>query len=162
MKKYFNIRWSSFVKSITAIFAVVFLFAAILLLNKALDYDPNALSGFIIVVSVSVAFSLNAPRYIKLSDKSLSITRLCFKTVIDYDQIECISRYNPSGDIRIFGSGGYCGFVGIFRNKEIGNYFAFIGDNDEAVYVETKQGRRYVFSCEDPDAVISIIKNRPE
>ena len=60
--------------------------------------------------------------------------------------------------MKMFGSGGLWGFVGVFRNSDIGSYNAFIGDMQQSFLIRTVEGRVYVFSVEDVDDLIASIK----
>ena len=57
--------------------------------------------------------------------------------------------------MKMFGSGGLWGFVGVFRNSDIGSYNAFIGDMQQSFLIRTVEGRLYVFSVEDVDDLIA-------
>ena len=59
--------------------------------------------------------------------------------------------------MRIFGSAGFFGYIGIFYNKRIGKYTSFVGDTHQCFLVTTKSGRKYAFSCESPDEVITQV-----
>lgn len=161
MRKVINIRWSNYVKSVTAIVSAVLLVAAAILLKFALEYDTGALSGLVFIVFVMAALASNAPLNIVLQNNTLTIRRTCFSKAIPYNEIEYIARYDPLNDIRICASGGFFGYIGIFCNRQTGTYFAYIGDISEAVFIETTSGRRYVVSCSDPDMLVSEIRNRP-
>lgn len=161
MKRVINIRWSNYVKSVTSIVSAVLLVAAAVLLKLSMQYTPGALSGLVFVLFIMAVFASNAPLCIVLRNNTLSIKRVCFTKNLSYDEIEYIARYNPQADMRLCASGGFFGYIGIFCNRQTGHYFAFMGDTDEAVFIETVSGKRYVVSCEDPDRLVSEIRNRP-
>ena len=71
-------------------------------------------------------------------------------------------RFSPKSDIRIFGSGGYWGFFGIFSNPRIGRYTAFVGDYKEAVLIQVAIAggyKSYVVSCRNYDEFIILVNN---
>ena len=67
---------------------------------------------------------------------------------------------DSSCDVRVCGIGGVCGFIGRFYNKKIGYYTSYVGDYSQAFLVKKCNGRKYVFSCEDRDNFLSVLKNK--
>ena len=161
MRKVFDIRWSNYVKSVTSTVSAVLLVAAAVLLKLSLGYTPGASTGLVFVLFVMAVFASNAPLKIVLQNNILSIKRVCFTKNIPYNEIEYIARYNPQADMRLCASGGFFGYIGIFCNRQTGYYFAFMGVINEAVFIETTNGKRFVVSCEEPDLLVSEIRNRP-
>ncbi len=161
MKKVIDIRWNSYVKGVTSAVSALLLAVSAVLLKLSMEYNTEALSALVIILFIMAAMASNAPLSIVLHNKTLSIKRVCFSKNIPYNEIEYIARYNPQADARICASGGFFGYIGIFCNRQTGYYFAYMGDLDEAVFIETVNGKRYVVSCEDPDMLVSEIRNRP-
>ena len=70
-------------------------------------------------------------------------------------------RYKPSfWDMRVFGSGGFFGYIGFFQGNEIGRYSGFFADTSQAFLIRTKRGKLYVFSTEAPDRTVEELKKR--
>ena len=61
-------------------------------------------------------------------------------------------------DIRLMGNGGFLGYTGLFRNKELGKYTAFVGNYNQAFYIRTKSGKIYVTSSEQREEIIRQIR----
>jgi len=149
-----NVRWSNQVKFITVL-------VTILLISTEVGLIYNGASGLIIIsiALVFFVFMLSAPLSITLSDSKLILNKVFGKITINYSQIYLVKPYNPaSGDIRVFGSGGFGGYVGIFSNQEIGQYFSYVGDPKQAFLIRTKNGKNYVFSCENMAFIIETVK----
>ena len=62
-----------------------------------------------------------------------------------------------SGGIRLFGNGGFYSFSGLFRNKHLGTYRAFITDPARAVILRYADDKVIVMSPSDPERFVSAI-----
>ncbi|MBQ9138338.1 MAG: hypothetical protein IJX65_06875 [Alistipes sp.] len=60
-------------------------------------------------------------------------------------EIRAIGREDIMGSLRVFGSGGYFGWYGIFESFKIGRYRMYSGDRESLYLVRTEQ-RSYVIS----------------
>ena len=114
----------------------------------------------ICLLLLTLLFLVNAPLSVTLSEKTFTLKKLVGSLSIDYDQISAIMPYKFGCDIRLFGSGGLGGYIGLFSGKEIGKYVAFAGDTEQAYCIFLKNGKKYVFSCEDYESVIAFINKR--
>jgi hypothetical protein len=157
-----NIRWSEQARLITAICAVILIFAEVVLIDRyTAGGGPDLLVIIIIPLLLSV-FILSAPLSITLYDSKLVLKKVFGRITVRYSQISSVRLYTPgSGDVRVFGSGGFCGYVGVFSNRKIGRYYSYVGDPKQAFLIRTKSGINYVFSCENVELVIETIKNTP-
>lgn len=63
--------------------------------------------------------------------------------------IETAQKYKDFTDIRVFGIGGLWGYTGLFRNKGVGKYIAYMGNPQQAFYIRLKSGRNYLVSCDN-------------
>lgn len=67
--------------------------------------------------------------------------------------------------VRTFGSGGFFGWWGWFRNQELGKFMVYASDLDHVFLVEIKSGKNYVVSCSDPETIcdevckVAVAKN---
>lgn len=62
---------------------------------------------------------------LKLSDDKRTICKLAGIKEIPFSAIEKIEPYKDyHSDIRLMGNGGFLGYTGLFRNKELGKYTA--------------------------------------
>jgi len=155
----FNVKWGTSVKIITIFFLVVVVLSEISLLQTIIAYKNEwyfiVLFLVLLIGSLSIIYT---PKYIILYDNSIVLTKIFGRKEIMFDDIINIQKFSSSGDIRVFGSGGYGGYLGIFSNAQIGKYSAYVGDFSQAFLIQLKNGKNYVFSCENRDLVIETIK----
>lgn len=59
--------------------------------------------------------------------------------------------------MRVCGSGAFFGWWGWFRNKELGRFMMYAGNLDKLIYVELINGKKYVFSCDDPQTMAAAV-----
>ena len=157
-----KVTWSITVKLITLSVGIVILFAEYSLIlyiqqNWFSIYTLLTLAVFLIFLY----FILGSPRYIILTDREVILQKLCGSVAIKYTNITYVDDYKyDKSDVRRIGSGGFCGYIGKFSNAKIGNYTSFVCNYNQAFLIQTNQGENYVFSCENKDSVISVIKNK--
>ena len=76
-------------------------------------------------------------------------------------EVVSVELFQPTmGAIRIFGSGGYMGYWGIFREGDIGRYYAFYGKASDCFLVRTKNGDKYVLGCSNPEKMVDYINSQ--
>jgi hypothetical protein len=63
------------------------------------------------------------------------------------------------GSIRLFGNGGLFSFTGLYRNKKLGNYRAFVNDWHKCVILRFAK-RTIVVSPNDPDGFVAVVEER--
>lgn len=161
MEQYFKVRWSWWVRITTVVVTVALLGLLNYSLNKFMidndDYEALLISLTIFILYG--VFMINAPISVKLTTQYFELKKIVGSIRIEYAAISYIGRYTPTlSDMKMFGSGGLWGFVGVFRNSDIGSYNAFIGDMQQSFLIRTVEGRVYVFSVEDVDDLIASIK----
>lgn len=159
-----KVHRSKSVKILTFIFMTILVVADIYLITQmATQKIPFILCALLFaIISATIFFSyMYAPMCIRLTDSSLILHRGIGKKVIDYSDIREIDIYKSEGIIvRVCGIGGVFGFIGKFYNKKIGHYFSYVGDYSQTFYVQQKNGKKYVFSCEDREYIVFIVKKK--
>ncbi len=103
---------------------------------------------YIIFGIVAIWVLLTMPRYLLLDDKSIVITHPIGQTVIlksDIIEVRAIERSDIRGSIRLFGSGGFFGWFGIFRNNKFGTYRLYCGQLENLYLVKTTT-KKYIIS----------------
>jgi len=155
MKK--NVHWSNTVRIITVLVSVLVIVALVTMgRNYLLNPNYGLLLGIIAITITLAVFILSAPMSIVLEPDKLTLKKLFGSNSLKYSQILSVEKHKPSFcDMRIFGSAGFFGYIGIFCNKRIGKYTSFVGDTHQCFLVTTKSGRKYALSCESPDEVIT-------
>lgn len=158
--KKIKVKWGTTVILITSITSIIIIIAEYYLLKSLLSsMDIITLIIAIIIVVILGYFALEAPLSLELDEHKLVLYKIKGKLIIEFDQIAHIDIYIPDcSDIRLFGSGGFCGFIGKFRNKNIGNYQSYVGDYAQSFLIQTKKNVNYVLSCENREEVINIVK----
>jgi hypothetical protein len=94
-----------------------------------------------------------------LTPKLLLIKRLFWHTRIDLHTLQSV-EINPEatkGSIRLFGNGGLYSISGLFRNKTLGKYRAFITDPKKSVVLKFPM-RTIVMSPDNPELFCQQIK----
>ena len=161
MEQYFKVRWSWWVRITTVVVTVALLGLLNYSLNKFM-IDNDDYEALLISVTIFIlygVFMINAPISVRLTTQYFELKKVVGSIRIEYAAISYIGRYRPTlSDMKMFGSGGLWGFVGVFRNSDIGSYNAFIGDMQQSFLIKTVEGRLYVFSVEDVDNLITSIK----
>lgn len=62
--------------------------------------------------------------------------------------------------VRIWGSGAFFGWWGLYRNQELGRFFVYAANLDNVIYVELNNGKKYVISCLDSQKMTEEILKR--
>jgi hypothetical protein len=162
MKQKFNIKWSLTVKLLTIAVLLIAVYGEYLLI-KPLFYSLDWMKFFfsLLLPAVIIYCAMNSPLSVEINDNSLTVHKIIGRNVFYYNQIKQIGQYKPNGsEIRIFGSGGFLGYIGKFKNSEIGTYQSYAGDFGQAILIQTKDENNFVISCEDYLSVIHSVKNK--
>lgn len=160
----FSVRLGIVPKIITVACFIIMSFALIKLTQVLLKGGFNIvyLSVIVLLLISIVSPVFTMPVSIYALDDRLLLKKLLGSKTIFYSDIIVAERFYPKSDIRIFGSGGYWGFFGIFSNPRIGRYTAFVGDYKEAVLIQVAIAggyKSYVVSCRNYDEFIMLANN---
>lgn len=99
--------------------------------------------------------------YIQADKDYIKLGSLLKSKRIPIGNVASVEMFQPTmGVIRIFGAGGFMGYWGIFREGDIGRYYAFYGKSSECFLVRLKNGDKYVLGCENPQEMVDYIKNQ--
>lgn len=115
-----------------------------------------------IIILISLAVVLSGLKYCPLSvetgKEGVILHRPFGPKTFRYDDIASVETCRPSpGGLRVFGSGGFMGFWGYFNDITIGNYFGYYAMLSQCFLITTKEGHKYVLSCEDRDEMVKAI-----
>ncbi len=153
-----NVAWSRYVKIITVVSIVLFMAIAFKLgtvddsvrwMNYAVYVIMLLATGYAIYMS---------PNKVELTDDCLVVHKLIGKVVITLDIIDEVRVYQTTmADVRVFGCGGFFGHTGLFRNKDIGKYTAYVGRYGDTFLVVTSFGKKYVLSCENKENIVDAL-----
>ncbi len=150
-----NVFWSKTVKGMTLLVLLIILGCIILLL----DASVWNLCGVVIILSAIMYAIYLAPHFISITNDSLILHKLLGRLTLPFDKIKTIDNYQLEGtNARLCGSGGFLGYTGLFYNKKIGKYYSYVGSYRQAFLVTMISGKKYLFSCENREQVVALIK----
>jgi hypothetical protein len=113
----YQVKWSLTVKVITIAFIIICLFINIKEIQSLIQYRIAISNAYL---PVTLLFLLNSaiifvfihiPLSIKLNNESVILKKMCGSIRIDYSEIVSVKKINPSADLRISGSCGFCGYT---------------------------------------------------
>lgn len=137
---------------------VVLLCLGIAALVAAEARGPAAL-GAIVPVAVVVITGLFVVRGYSVAPGELRVQRLLWTTRVPLTGLTEVA-FRPNvmrGSVRWFGNGGLYAFTGLFQNRELGRYRAFVTDYARTVVLRI--GRRtVVVSPSAPEAFVDEIR----
>ena len=161
------VRWSRSLKMSTLAFASAILASDIWLLYLFFNVYGSLvwfINAVYILLTIAILFACYAygPKLLSISNEYLTLYKGVGNLKIRLSDIVESGVYKPDAifDVRVFGIGGVCGYVGKFYNKKFGSYTSYVGDYSQSFYVKTTKGKRYVFSCEDRDDFLLMLKSK--
>ena len=151
-----KIKFSRFSIAVTVIsIGAIYIGCMANLHNKPVLF--TLLSVLIILLLPALFYS---PVSISADSGSITINHIFRSRSIPMHSIKSVELFQPTmGTIRVFGSGGFMGYWGIFREGDIGRYTAYYGKSSDCFLIRTKDGSQYVLGCENPDAMVRYIKS---
>ena len=141
----FTNRWCKEVRIITLLVLIISVFISVLLFK---------MNNITILVKLLILFPLwcshiyycgISPIGIEINSSSLIIKRLFNNIIIKKNNIiyaKCISNNVVYNSVRIWGSSGFCGFLGIYKG-EIGKFEMYITEKSNLMLIVTNS-RKYV------------------
>ena len=139
----------------------------IAVLSAAMFYSvrQGSHTSAIFVTTALVPLCLSALFYMPLSisadDHELTIRRSLRIKSIPMTDIQDVKLCPPTmGERRICGSGGWFGYWGWFRERDLGKYFAYYGKSSDCFLVTLSDGRKYMLGCKDAPAMVEYISER--
>lgn len=110
------------------------------------------------LILIVMAFFYGAA-YIKVDSGYILLGSPLRSRRIPLRDVESVERFQPTmGAVRLFASGGFMGYWGLFREGDIGRYQAFYGKASECFLVRMRNGDKYLLGCEHPDAMADYIR----
>lgn len=130
----------------------------VLLYNSRNGWEMYLVAGITVTLLLLALFYM--PLSISVNDNELNINGpLKVKTIL-LSEIKTVELCPPTfAERRICGSGGFFGYWGWFKEKDLGKYFAYYGKSSDCFLVRLKDGRQYMLGCENPQAVVSYINS---
>ena len=161
MKKYsYGASWGMMLKAITLITLICCCVPIIVVLTscsvEAMWLQSILVGGPILLVAVCAMETVC--RY-ELRGHTLVVHRLLRETALDLSGLISV-RYNPAamkGSIRVFGNGGLFSFTGLYWNRTIGWYRAYVTDPKQSVVLRLER-RQFIVSPNHPEKFVAIVK----
>lgn len=121
--------------------------------------------AFIVTLAVLalmvISSLLYAPLSIEADQKKITVRSAMRSQHIPMRNVTEAKLFQPTmGAIRLFASGGYMGYWGIFREGDIGRYMAYYGKASDCFLIRLKNGDKYVLGCKDPSAMVGYIRSQ--
>lgn len=113
---------------------------------------------YFLIVFLPYLFS---PRGFALTTRGVLIKRPLKSILIPYNEIigfKRIIRASPLKSVRLWGSGGLYGFVGLFRMPDLGRVWMYVTDRSRMLLLETKRDVKYIISPSDPSMFIERMR----
>ena len=119
-----RIAYSRFAAFLTAIVSVILLVGCVITVQ-----EKPVFFALLVIFLISVVSALFYGAFYIEADTATIIMGSVFKRKrIPMREVVSVELFQPTmGAIRVFGSGGYMGYWGIFREGDIGRYYAFYG-----------------------------------
>lgn len=160
---HFGAPWSRLLRRVTIFATVVCLGSAVAvwLAMRGPDGDPSMWWAALLPVVVVVVSALYTIRGYTIERDTILVHRLLWATRLPRTGLRS-ATHDPaliSGGVRVFGNGGLFSFSGLFRNKQLGMYRAYITDPSRAVVLRYGD-RVVVLSPSDPERFASAVMGR--
>lgn len=98
------------------------------------------------------------PMSISADKTAIYINRSLRIKAIPMEDVASVKICPPTmGAIRICGSGGFFGYWGWFKERDLGKYFAYYGRSGDCFLVQLKDGRKYMLGCKNPHEMVEYI-----
>lgn len=145
----------------------IFSVFSLVLMGAAIYYmwgSARPVATFVLITGTVVwlvAALIYMPLTIEVDEKAIWINRPLWSKRIPLSEVLRVQQLQPTmGERRILGSGGFMGYWGRFRDREIGNYFGYYGRASDCFLVRLRNGRQYILGCENPAEMVAAIKER--
>lgn len=148
-------------------YSIVISTISLIIIGAAILYamrNGQAWHAYILFGVLAILFPLTAfymPTSISADERDLYINRLLCSKKFPYTDIQSIQLCQPTmGERRICGSGGWFGYWGWFRDRDLGKYFAYYGKASDCFLVTLKNGKIYMLGCKNPQTIVNYINEK--
>ncbi len=126
--------------------------------------QPPCLIQLLLTVLLIVVYTVGLfymPMSISADKDAIYVNRSLKIKTIPIEDVKSVRLSPPTmGAIRICGSGGFLGYWGWFKERDLGKYFAYYGRSSDCFLVELKDGRKYMLGCKNPQKMVEYIKSQ--
>lgn len=142
---------------LTVMIIVAFIVGCCLTLNE----KPAMLILLVMFLILLVCGLLYGASYIAADSTYVYIGSFLRRKKIRIENIESIELFQPTlGAIRLCASGGFFGYWGIFREGDIGRYWASYGKASDCFLIRMRNGVKYVLGCAQPHSMVDYIRRQ--
>lgn len=156
-KEYFVFfHWSLEVILVTVGVTILFLVLLIPMLKSEAPSQILKYSLASLLVAPIVSGLFISPIFIRINNEKIQIKKPITSIEIPIAHIVSVKKINIgeiSNAIRTFGSGGFFGYVGYFKNDKYGKFLMYATERKNLVLIQTHD-KSYVVSCRNPDILI--------
>lgn len=120
-------------------------------------------TSLIVVVVLQPVFAITwalHPQDYTVNEQGITIKRPYKSILIASNDIKGIEALTPADlkySMRLFGSGGFFGYFGLFTNQKLGRYHIYAGNRVNPVLILTEK-KKYVLTPTDPEGFIVAVK----
>lgn len=152
-----NVKLSKYAFILTLIINIVLIICCVSMFQET--------PGFWIVLSILLVLLifglLYGPTQIVANPEYVIVKSYLRKHKILVRNIESVELFQPTmGAIRLYASGGYFGYWGIFREGDIGRYAGYYGESSDCFLIKMKNGDKYVLGCKNPEEMVEYIQSQ--
>lgn len=164
METTFKARLSKLSLVITVVVNVILL---IILFRVAVFKDPSQpeiykyISALVIVMTLVLAHLLHPVSY-TISPEGITINRIMFSFCIPIGDITKIKKVSYSDlfiNIRLFGSGGFWGYFGIFYSTVYGKINMQASNMENMILISTSDNKKYIISPDNQQEFIDTLNS---
>lgn len=156
-----KITWSNKVKIFTILTSLLFMIIEYILINKLIvHYDLLLLSISLFILFIIISFIIRVPLYIILNENGILLKRIVGKIIFPYNGIAFVERFTSITNVKLYGSGGFMGYLGVYSNRDFGTYQSYVENPQDAFIIITKDKKKFVLSCPNPTLIIDTIKQK--
>jgi hypothetical protein len=156
-------HWSAGVFGVTILVVMVLSLTGLFL--KSISWPTRLLwleYLLYVVFAATVVVGLGyMPRILEANDKTVKLKRLFGPLRIplsDIVEAKQISKLTIEDSRKTFGSDGFFGYLGRFKNQILGNYTMYATDLKNLILIRTDKGN-YVFSCSRSREFVEFINS---
>ena len=123
-------------------------------------FDFTSLIVVVVLLPVfAITWALHPQDY-TVNEQGITIKRPYKSILIASNDIKGIEALTPADlkySMRLFGSGGFFGYFGLFANQKLGRYHIYAGNRVNPVLILTEK-KKYVLTPTDPEGFIVAVK----
>jgi len=152
----FESKSSALVKVITIGIVIVLILVSGTISLQLIKYGLlPSIMPFVVLILTTLYFYLNSLNCIIFSVDYIILKKNFGQKAIHISEITSIERLSLSNLSITAGSRGVFGFIG----STMDNSYSFVKDRTKMVRITTK-GKKYIFSCENPDELVGLLKRQ--